>query len=328
LNTPELALAWGVLVAGVAQLFFQLPFLAQIRLLALPKREPTNAGLIRIKKLIIPALFGVSVSQINLLFDTLIASFLVSGSVSWLYFSDRLMELPLGIFGVALGIAVLPSLSRRHAENSVVEFAKTLDWALRLVLLVAIPAALALYLISEPLLVTLFENGRFSQNDVENSASSLRAYAIGLVAFMSIKVLAPGYYARQDTVTPVQIGVAAMVLNMILNGVFFYYGMAHVGLALATSLAAMFNAGFLLLGLLKKSVFSWQPGWLRFVFRLLIANIAMSLFLVFYVGNIEEWLQKSMDVRIIDLSFLVFGGIASYVACLSIIGFKWREVYR
>ncbi|MDA9901935.1 murein biosynthesis integral membrane protein MurJ [Gammaproteobacteria bacterium] len=328
LSTPELALAWGVLVAGVAQLFFQLPFLARIRLLALPKREPTNTGLIRIKKLIIPALFGVSVSQINLLFDTLIASFLASGSVSWLYFSDRLMELPLGIFGVALGIAVLPSLSRRHAENSVVEFAKTLDWALRLVLLVAIPAALALYLISEPLLVTLFENGRFSQSDVENSASSLRAYAIGLIAFMAIKVLAPGYYARQDTITPVQIGVGAMILNMILNGVFFYFGMAHVGLALATSFAAIFNAVCLLLVLLKKSVFCWQPGWPTFILRLVLANIVMSLFLLFYVGTLEEWLQKTMSAQIIDLSFLVVGGIVSYICCLSMFGFKWREIYR
>ena len=328
LSTPELALAWGVLVAGVAQLFFQLPFLARIRLLTLPKWDPANAGLMRIKNLIIPALFGVSVSQINLLFDTLIASFLMSGSVSWLYFSDRLVELPLGVFGVALGIAVLPNLSRRHAENSVDEFAKTLDWALRLVLLVAIPAALALYLISEPLLITLFENGRFNENDVEKSAASLRAYSVGLLAFMAIKVLAPGYYARQDTVTPVQIGVGAVVLNMILNGVFFYFGMAHVGLALATSIAAIFNALCLLFGLLKKSVFCWQPGWLGYCFRLLIANFAMGLFLVFFVGSTEEWLQKTLSARVVDLSFLVFGGIAGYVAFLLLSGFKWREIYR
>jgi putative peptidoglycan lipid II flippase len=282
----------------------------------------------RIKNLIIPALFGVSVSQINLLFDTLIASFLMSGSVSWLYFSDRLVELPLGVFGVALGIAVLPNLSRRHAENSVDEFAKTLDWALRLVLLVAIPAALALYLISEPLLVTLFENGRFNEHDVEKSAASLRAYSVGLLAFMAIKVLAPGYYARQDTVTPVQIGVGAVVLNMILNGVFFYFGMAHVGLALATSIAAIFNALCLLFGLLKKSVFCWQPGWLGYCFRLLIANFAMGLFLVFFVGSTEEWLQKTLSARVVDLSFLVFGGIAGYVAFLLLSGFKWREIYR
>jgi putative peptidoglycan lipid II flippase len=268
MSTPELALAWGVLIAGVGQLLFQLPFLVQIRLLPRPKTGKFHEGVQRVKTLMIPALFGVSVSQINLLLDTFIASLLVSSSVSWLYFSDRLMELPLGIFGIAIATVVLPSLSRKHAEASLDDFGQTLDWAFRLVCLIAVPATLALMVIAEPLLVTLFQNDNFSATDVIRVTSSLQAYAFGLIAFMAIKIFAPGFYARQDTKTPVRIGIIAMCTNMVLNILLvFVLDLAYVGLALATSLAAFVNAGLLFAGLWRDGVYHFHSGWLRFMLR-------------------------------------------------------------
>lgn len=326
--TPELALAWGVLIAGFAQLFFQLPFLRRLQLLPIPKRVPNHSGVARIKKLMLPALFGVSISQINLLLDTFIASLLAAGSVSWLYYSDRLMELPLGTFGVAIAVVVLPSLSRRHAEASAEGFSATLDWALRIVLLIALPATLGLTLLAEPLLVTLFENENFPIEDVMSSAGSLRAYSIGLLAFMAIKVLAPGYYARQDTSTPVRIGVIAMVANMAMNLVFYLAGLAHIGLALATSLAAFLNAGLLLQGLIGGGVFKFQRGWFVFAARLVLANALMALFLIFMSDDLQTWLSLAIFERIWTLLVLVVGGVSVYGAALVCAGLRWKHVYR
>ena len=328
LSTPELALAWGVLIAGFAQLLFQLPFLAQIDLLPVPKRQKAHEGVLRIKRLMIPALFGVSISQINLLLDTFIASLLIGGSVSWLYYSDRLMELPLGTFGIAIAIVVLPSLSRRHAEKSMEEFSATLDWAFRIVCLIAFPASLALVLIAEPLLITLFLNDKFIMTDVIESAGSLRAYSAGLLAFMAIKIFAPGFYARQNTTTPVKIGLIAMVANMVMNLGFYWFGLAHVGLALATSLAAFLNAGLLVLALRKEEVFSFQAGWLVFILRLIFANIAMAFFLLYMKGEWEVWATMSMWVRIAHMAAMVLGGAGIYLLCLVLTGLRWRDVYR
>ncbi len=327
MRVPELALAWGVLIAGVAQLLFQLPFLARMQLMPVPKFGKFHEGVDRIKKLMVPGLFGVSVSQINLLFDTFIASLLMSGSVSWLYFSDRLMELPLGTFGIALAIAVLPSLSRKHAESSLNEFAETLDWAFRLVVLIAIPATLSLILIAEPLLVTLFQNSNFTESDVANSASSLKAYAFGLIAFMAIKIFAPGYYARQNTSTPVKIGVVALIANMAMNLIFYLSGLAHVGLALATSLAAFLNAGLLLRGLQVSGVFRFQAGWLMFLVRVLLGNCAMAFFLLSLAGDWQAWLDWSMTRKIVQLGILVFGGMLIYGVMLFLSGVRWRHIY-
>lgn len=328
MRVPELALAWGVLIAGVAQFLFQLPFLARIRLLPTPRSIPGHEGVQRIKKLMLPALFGVSVSQINLLLDTMIASLLVAGSVSWLYFSDRLMELPLGTFGIAIAIVVLPSLSRKHAEQSMDEFAETLDWALRLICLIAIPATLALILIAEPLLVTLFQNDNFTADDVVNAAGSLRAYAFGLLAFMSVKIFAPGYYARQDTRTPVRIGVIAMAANMAMNVTFYLAGYAHVGLALATSLAAFINAGLLWSGLVRDGVFKRQAGWLLFALRMLVANTAMAWFLLVFAGQWQLWLDWSLQERIMQMAMLVFGGIGLYAVMMFAAGLRWHHIHR
>lgn len=328
LHTPELALAWGVLIAGIAQLLFQLPFLLQIRLLPVPKYSPGHEGVARIKKLMLPALFGVSVNQINLLLDSFIASLLVTGSVSWLYFSDRLMELPLGIFGVALAIVVLPSLSRSHADKSPEQFSNTIDWALRLVFLVALPATLALVLLAKPLLITLFFNENFTVVDVQQASASLQAYAFGLLGFMSVKIFAPGFYARQDTRTPVRIGVIAMAVNMVLNVVFYWQGYGHVGLATATSIAACLNAGLLLRGLIREGAFSFVGGWGVWGLRLLLANTCMGLFLYFRAGEWAQWLSWSVGEQILQMAILVCGGIALYVGILFAAGLRWREVYR
>jgi len=328
LQTPELALAWGVLIAGVAQLLFQLPFLLQMRLLPIPKRSPGHEGVARIKALMLPALFGVSVNQNNLLLDSFIASLLVTGSVSWLYFSDRLMELPLGIFGVALAIVVLPSLSRSHADKSPEEFSGTIDWALRLVCLIAFPAALALILLAKPLLITLFFNDNFTATDVQQASASLQAYAFGLLGFMSVKIFAPGFYARQDTRTPVRIGVIAMVVNMVLNVVFYWQGYGHVGLAAATSLAACVNAGLLLRGLVREGAFGFASGWGVLGLRLLLANVCMGLFLYFQAGDWSQWFTWGAGKQVLQMAILVCGGVTLYVGVLFAAGLRWREVYR
>lgn len=328
LNEPALALAWGVLIAGVAQLLFQLPFLMHIRLLPVPRPRRGHEGVQRIKRLMLPALFGVSVSQINLLFDTVIASLLVTGSVSWLYYSDRLMEFPLGTFGIAIAIVVLPSLSRKHASQSMDEFSATLDWAFRLVCLIALPATLALILIAEPLLVTLFQNDNFTAFDVERSAASLKAYAVGLIAFMAVKIFAPGYYARQNTATPVRIGIIAMTVNMVLNVSFYLSGFAHVGLALATSLAAVLNAGLLLLGLRRDGVFHFQPGWGRLMLQMLAANAVMILVLLSLAGQWEEWMEWTIMVKVGQLAILVFGGLLAYLLPLYVCGLRPRHLLR
>jgi putative peptidoglycan lipid II flippase len=328
-NQPEVALAWGVLIAGISQLLFQLPFLVRLQLMPKPVLKRDHEGVTRVIKLMIPALFGVSVSQINLLLDTFIASLLVAGSVSWLYFSERLMDLPLGIFAVAVATVVLPSLSRKHSERSPQEFAALLDWALRLILLIAIPASLALVLLAQPMIITLFQNDNFDVNDVVQVSYSLRAYTLGLVAFMAIKILAPGFYSRQNTRTPVRIGIIAMAVNMVLNIVLvFGLGMAHTGLALATSLAAFLNAGLLFVGLRRDGVFHFQPGWWVFLARMLVANSLMCIFLVYIAGEWQQWLDWGNWQRIRLMSVLCFGGLLIYVASLFVSGMRPADFRR
>jgi putative peptidoglycan lipid II flippase len=329
MSRPELALAWGVLIAGVVQLLFQLPFLARINLFPVPVISRGHPGVRQIKNLMIPALFGVSVSQINLLLDAFIASLLMSNAVSWLYYSDRLVELPLGVFGIAIATVVLPSLSRKHAEQSLGEFSSTLDWAMRLVCLIAIPATLALMVIAEPILVTLFQNERFDLTDVERVTVSLQAYAFGLIAYMGVKIFAPGYFARQDTRTPVKIGIAAMVANMVLNFLLvFGFGLGHVGLALATSLAAFLNAGLLFAGLWRSKLISRAPGWFLLSVRLLVANTAMVLFLTWFAGDWMMWLDWDLLARVTRLVLLCAGGLLVYVASLYLTGMRFADLHR
>jgi len=273
----------------------------------------------------VPAMFGVSVSQINLLLDTVLASFLVTGSVSWLYFSDRLVELPLGVIGIALATVILPSLSEKHTNQSPQAFAKTLDWAMRVVLLIGVPAAVALFVLAEPILAVLFQRGAFGAHDVAMAAQSLRAYTVGLLAFMLIKVLAPGYYARQDIKTPVKIGIKAMVANMILN-LLLIGPLAHAGLALATSIAAFLNAGWLLMGLRRQGVFFFQPGWPLFLLRLLIATSAMVGVLFWLWEDMQQWLAWGLFDRVWHMTLMIFVGTSAYVGVLYVLGVRRRHI--
>ncbi len=252
----------GVFIAGIIQLGFQIPFLRQVKLLPRPRWGWAARGVKQVLKLMLPALFGSSVAQVNLLIDTLLASFLVSGSVSWLYYSDRLVEFPLGIFGVALGTVILPKLSRHHASAETDDFSHTLDWALRWALLIGVPATVALMILAGPILSALFQYGEFDAHDVQMSARSLMAFALGLVAFMLIKVLAPGFYARQDTRTPVKYGLIAMGANTAMT-LIFIWPLAHAGLALSTALAAFINAGLLGISLWRRGIYQPRPGWVE-----------------------------------------------------------------
>jgi putative peptidoglycan lipid II flippase len=324
MEQPAMALAWGVLIAGAAQLVFQVPFLLRLGLMPTPWPNFAHEGVRRILKLMGPALFGVSVSQINLLLDTVLASLLAAGSVSWLYYSDRLVELPLGVFGVAIGTVILPALSKRHTDQSKEHFAAMLDWAIRIVLLLGLPAALALGVLAEPLLITLFHYGAMTDNDIQMASMSLRAYAFGLVAFMLIKVLAPGFFARQDTKTPVKVGIIAMVANMVLNLVLIW-PLAHAGLALATALSAFLNAGLLGYLLHKQGVLVFQPGWQRFAVQLLGGSALMSVALYVVAPDWQAWLSFGLWQRVSWVTGLVVLGGSLYFAWLAALGLRVRH---
>ncbi|WOA30753.1 murein biosynthesis integral membrane protein MurJ [Alloalcanivorax xenomutans] len=321
------ALAWGVLAAGVVQLLFQLPFLARLHLLPVPRMAWRDPGVRRILALMAPALFGVSVSQINLLLDTVLASLLQTGSVTWLYYSDRLVELPLGVLAIAIGTVILPSLSAKHASASTEAFSRTLDWALRLVLLVGIPAALALAVLAEPLLSTLFRHGEFGVRDVEMAAQSLRAYSLGLAAFMLIKILAPGYFARQDTRTPVKIGIIAMIANMVFNLALVWH-LQHAGLALATALSAWLNAGLLYLGLRRSGVYRPGGGWGWHWGRMLVAGLAMAAATWLLAERAGVWLVGGVSERVGWLALVVAAGLAVYGLVLLVLGLRPRHLRR
>ncbi len=329
---PIIALAWGVAAAGLLQLVFQLPFLLQLKLFPIPRFERAHEGLKQIRRLMLPAIIGSSVAQINLLLDTIIASFLVAGSVSWLYYSDRLVEFPLGVFGIALATVILPSLSKQHAQQSAEHFRHTLDWALKLTSLIAIPASLGLLLLAEPLLATLFGYGEFSQHDTEMSALSLMAYSLGLPAFIYIKVLAPGYYARQDTRTPVRIGIKAMIANMFLNILFVVplvlmeFTGPHVGLALATAGSAYMNAIMLYIGLRKQGIYTPSNGWRRTILQILLASSLMSAFLLYFNPPVNIWLNWPLLERVPTLLGFVTIAILIYAATLLLMGLRPREL--
>ncbi|MEZ0149821.1 MAG: murein biosynthesis integral membrane protein MurJ [Candidatus Reddybacter sp.] len=331
-DQPVFALAWGVFAAGVIQMLFQIPFLANIHLLPSPKLDWQYPGVKKILRLMAPAIFGVSVSQINLLLDTVIASFLPTGSVSWLYYSDRLAELPLGVFGVAAATVILPNLSRQHAAKSADEFNTILDWAIRFVLLIAVPASIALMMIAEPLLAALFYDGsEIDQRDIVMAGFSLRAYALGVVAFMLIKVLAPGYFARQDTKTPVKIGLIAMAVNMVMNLVFVfvlhhYFALGHAGLALATSLAAFLNAGLLFRGLRSGGVYRASSGWGEFAGMLLLANAIMAGALYLALAQFGDWFAMSFMTRALTVLGICGVGFIAYAVTLLLCGFRLSQL--
>jgi putative peptidoglycan lipid II flippase len=259
------------------------------------------------------------------LIDTVIASFLVSGSVSWLYYSDRLMEFPLGVFGIALGTVVLPSLSQHHAQASSLDFSRTLDWALRWVVLIGTPATVGLVVLAGPVLTTLFQYGEFSAHDAEMSTRSLMAYAFGLLGFILIKVLAPGFYARQDTRTPVRIGIIAMLANIGFN-LALVFPLAHAGLALATALSGYLNAGLLYRGLRQQEVYRPREGWGALALRVAFANLLMAAVLWLGAGQLEQWLQRSAGERALHLTLWIAAGATTYLLALWLSGMRLHQL--
>ncbi|HVJ62854.1 MAG TPA: murein biosynthesis integral membrane protein MurJ [Tahibacter sp.] len=348
LDVPIMALGWAILVAGVLQLLFQLPALRKIGLLSLPRWGWSHPDVRRIRRVMLPTLFGSSIAQINLLLDTLIASYLITGSQTWLSQSDRLLEFPLGIFGVALGTVILPSLARHHVTTDTAGFAKALDWGLRTALLISVPAMLGLVLLAEPLVSTLFQHGRFTAHDVAMASLSLSALSLGLPAFALVKVVAPAFYARQDTRTPVRAGVAAMVANMGLNVIFVATLFAlwhqpgdladgwlkaiakvpglHMGLALASALASYLNLWLLWRSLGKAGVYQRQPGWTRHLVRLGGACVAMVVVLLVGLHFCADWTPLGAVARIYRLGALIAAGGATFVVVLFTLGFRVRDL--
>ncbi len=326
LDVPIMALAWGVLVAGVVQLLFHLPFLYRLGLLPSPTRK-SDPGVGEVKRMMIPALFGVSVAQINLLLDTVLASFLITGSVSWLYYSDRLMEFPLGVFGVALATVVLPGLSKKAANEDWKGFRQDIDSALRLVLIIGLPATLGLLLLAEPLITTLFYYGAFTARDVTMSGMSLMAYSFGLLGFILVKILAPAFYARKDMKTPVKVAIIALVTNMVLN-LIFIGPFAHVGLAAATAISAFVNSGLLYWYLRKQEVFKPLSGWAKLIIQVVLANAILVAFLLWFTPPVAEWLLFDWEERLTWLFGLVFAVIAIYGISLLLLGLNPRRMLK
>ncbi len=334
LDVPVHALGWGVLLAGCLQLLFQLPFLYQLGLLPKPRWAWKDKGVKKVIKLMAPIIFGSSVAQINLLFDTFIASFLVTGSVSWLYYADRLLEFPLGIFGIALATVVLPYLSESHVNKQNVDFNQTLAWAMHIAMLIAVPAMVGLMLLASPILVTLFQYEAFSANDTYMSGLSLVAYSLGLPAFIAIKILVNGFYARQDTKTPVKIGISALVFNMFLNVIFVVslikadYIAPHVGLALATVGSAYLNAGLLAYHLRKQGVLDIGLSMLWPLFRMLLAVGVMAVIIYFTLPSETAWGQWLWYERVTELMTVIVLAMLGYVAVLWLLGFRKSDLRR
>lgn len=325
LEQPEIGLAIGVFLGGLVQFLFQLPFLIKAGMLVKPKWGWHDPGVIKIRTLMIPALFGVSVSQINLLFDTFIASFLATGSISWLYYSDRLLEFPLGLFGIAIATVILPALSRKHVDAQSEGFSHTMDWGVRMVTLLGVPAMLGLMVLAKPMLMVLFMRGEFSPHDVQQASLSLLAYASGLLNFMLIKVLAPGYYSRQDTKTPVKYGIIAMVTNMVFNAIFAsLYG--YVGLAMATALSAFVNMALLYRGLHIQGVYRLTKRTLLFVARLMVAGGVMVATVIWLLDDMSLWLTWSFSQRVLTLVYLIAAGAGSYLLTVLLLGLRLKDL--
>lgn len=324
LSIPIVGLAWGVFIAGVIQLLFQIPFLKKAGLLPKPKIVWQDPGVKRLLKLMAPAIFGVSVGQINLMVDSMFASLLAVGSISWLYFSDRLMEFPLGVFGVAISTVILPHLSRHHADQDQSAFSETIEWAIRAILLIGLPASLFLIVLAKPLFATLFQHGKFDAFAVNKASESLIAFALGIVPFMLVKVFASGFYAKQDTRTPVNIGILAMVANIIFNLLFISY-LKHAGIALATTLAAVLNAGFLFYFLKLKKWYSMHYPFMPFILRITVINILLAFLLNYLSGNSSSWLHASLSWKIQHLIMLVLSAAIFYPIGLFSSGIRFKD---
>ena len=326
-DPPIMALGWAVFLGGALQLAFQIPSLKRLGMLPRFSIDLHDEGVRRIFRLMAPALLGVSVAQVSLLLNTIFASFLNTGSVSWLYYADRLMEFPAGLLGAALGTILLPSLSKCHAAGRHDEYSRLLDWGLRLTFLLAAPAALALAILAVPLIATLFHHGAFSVTDVFRTRDALVAYSLGLLAMILVKILAPGFYARQNVRTPVRIAILTLTVTQLLNLILIRW-LAHAGLALAIGLAAMLNAALLYRGLRAREIYTPQPGWLLFYGRLALAMLSLGAALWFVAGDAADWLRWSLTQRLLRLSLVVTFGAGVYFATLWVAGFRLRDFKR
>ncbi|MGV3591014.1 MAG: murein biosynthesis integral membrane protein MurJ [Gammaproteobacteria bacterium] len=319
---PAFALAWGVLLAGLIQLMFQLPFLAHLRMVPRPRLRPKHEGVGKVLTLMLPVMFSVSVGQVNLLLDTVLASMIEGdGAVSWLYYADRLLELPLGGLAIAIATVILPTLSRIHSRGDETEFRSTLQWGLRCVLALGLPASVALIVLAEPLVTTLYQRGEFDAATVLPVARALQAFSIGLVAFMAIKILASAYFSRQDTRTPVRYGVISMVSNMVLN-LLFILPLGHVGIALATGIAALVNAGLLARGLLRMDVLVLDAAWWSFTLKVVFAAAVMLGVLLVIRQSPAQWLVWGDATRAGAIALVCIGGGLAYVLSLLAVGVR------
>ncbi len=325
-DPPILALAWAVFVAGIVQLAFQIPFLKKIGMLPTWRFNLKDAGVWRILKQMGPAVFGVSIAQISLLINTIFASFMVAGSVSWLYFADRLMEFPAGVLGAAIATILLPSLSKHHADGNLAEYSRLLDWGLRLTVMLTLPAALALGMMAVPLLATFFQYGAFAAHDVLMTRNALVGYSVGLIGILTVKVLAPAFYARQDIRTPVKIGLITLFATQAMN-LLFIFGMdlQHAGLALSIGLGACLNSAILFYLLRKRGIYQPEPGWGKFLAKLGAALLVLGLTLWFGMGSEQNWLTSSGWARIGRLTGLVVMGVTVYFAVLWLLGFRVKD---
>ena len=322
LSTPIMALAWGVLIGGVSQLAFQIPFLRKIK--KLPKLKfGHHKALTTLKKRMLPALFGVSVSQINLLIDTMIASTLIAGSVSWLYYSDRLLELPLALIGIALATVALAKLSNFHALKDTENFTKTINKALLIAIIFGFPACLGLILYSKELIITLFQYGEFDANSAIKTSYSLQAYGSGLMAFIAVKIFAPIFLSRGDTKTPVKAGIIAMISNIVLNLILVQF-FGHIGLAAATSISAFLNATILYFYLINQSIYKFDAALYKMLSKVIFAVIIMSLYILFFDSNTDTY----YDLTIIERSGFLFKSIvisaSIYFLSLYIVGVRYK----
>lgn len=326
-DPPVLALGWAVLVGGLLQLLYQLPHLKRIGMLVLPRLNLRDAGVWRVLRQMLPAILGVSVGQISLIINTIFASFLAAGSVSWMYYADRLMELPSGVLGVALGTILLPALSKTYASQDHQEYSRLLDWGLRLCFLLVLPCALALAILAEPLTVALFQYGKFTAHDALMTQRALIAYAVGLLGIILVKVLAPGFYAQQNIRTPVRIAVFTLVTTQLMN-LAFIVPLKHAGLALAISLGACLNAGLLYWKLRQQRRFEPQAGWGIFLVKLVVAVLAMVAVLLGLLALMPAWEQGGMAERFLRLGALVLAGVVAYFGTLALLGFRLRDFSR
>ncbi len=330
---PGLVLSVAVFLSGIIQVAYQVPFILRLKLLGWPRWRWDHEGVRKVARLMVPGILGSSMAQVSLLLDTQIASFLVTGSVTWMYFADRLVEFPLGVFSIALATVILPNLSGHHAAADPKRFSDTLDWALKLVWVMVMPAAAALFFLAGPLTATFFGHGRFSAHDVTMSSYALMAYSFGLLGFSFVKVLAPGYFARQDTRTPVRVSLVSLGVNIGLNIavvaplVYFKKLPApHAFLALSTGLSACTNSALLYWGLRKAGVFHPSPGWRILIVRVMIASVVMSLALWWLAGDMNHWFAMRTWDRVLHTGLCVAAGATVYFAALYAVGGRPRNL--